>query len=183
MTQAGVDGLIAVCAGAGGHAGLANPMSFMAQLRFEFPNVPICIAGGIVDGYGVRAARSLGAQCAYIGTRFIATKESNASDAYKNMIIDSKTGPAPSFLPVVYTDSVSGVHANFLRESVDTIDLSLKGTEDFSKLHADGKSASGKAWKDVWSAGHGVLGIRDLPTVQELIDRMKEEYDHAKQFD
>lgn len=137
--EAGVDGLIAVCAGAGGHAGVISPFALVPQLRKELGGVIIC-AGAISTGGGIRAAKALGADFAYMGTRFIATKESRAVDQYKQMCIDSKIGPSPTFLPVVYTDKISGVYANFLRKSLENNGLdpnNLKGDpgeEDFSKL-------------------------------------------------
>ncbi|KAI9102405.1 hypothetical protein DFS34DRAFT_389769 [Phlyctochytrium arcticum] len=138
--KAGVDGLIAVCAGAGGHAGMASPFALIPKLREFFPGT-ICLAGAISDGASVRAAQTLGADIAYIGTRFIATKESMAPEAYKQMLIDAKTGPAPTFLPTVYTDKISGVNANFLRLSLERSGLDPEnpmdetlGKEDFSKL-------------------------------------------------
>ncbi|KAI8905971.1 2-nitropropane dioxygenase, partial [Gorgonomyces haynaldii] len=183
--QAGVDGLIAVCAGAGGHAGLVSPFAFVPQLREEGFKGVICLAGSIGDGRGIKAAQVLGADAAYMGTRFIATKESQAVLEYKQMIVDSKTGPSPSFLPITYTDKISGVNANFLLDSLLKNGLDPKkisrddlGAEDFSQLHADGKTR-GSAWKDIWSAGHGVLNIHDIPTVETLVKRLKREYDQA----
>ena len=135
---AGVDGLIAVCAGAGGHAGTISPFALIPQLRREFDGIIGC-AGAISTGGGVKAALALGADFAYMGSRFIATQESQAGPDYKQMCITAKTGPSPSFLPIVYTDKVSGVYANFLRESLTKVGLNLdkdygKQEEDFTNL-------------------------------------------------
>ncbi|OAJ43595.1 hypothetical protein BDEG_26939 [Batrachochytrium dendrobatidis JEL423] len=146
--KAGVDGLIAVCAGAGGHAGAASPMAFIPQLRREFDGV-ICLAGGISDGQAVLASQSLGADVAYMGTRFIATQESLADPEYKQMIVSESIGPAPLFLPTIYTSGISGVHANFLRASLERVGIDPERIDhalheqakDFSKL---GKNRHGK---------------------------------------
>ena len=123
-----------------------------------------------------------------MGTRFISTQESMASDEYKQMCIKSKSGPPPSYSPIVYTSKISGVGANFLRDSLESAGLDPEnpsgpglGKEDFSKLDAgeSKKHSSGKAWKDIWSAGHGVLNMHDIPTVSELVDRLQSEYQHA----
>lgn len=181
---AGVDGIIAVCSGAGGHAGAISPFALIPKIR-EFWDGTLLLSGAIGDGAGVRAAQVLGADLAYLGTRFIATQESAASEGYKKMLTESKEGPAPFFLPTVYTDKVSGVYANFLRKSLENAGLNPDnpkgeglGEEDFSKL-SDGSES--KAWKDIWSAGHGVLNINDVPTTAELVARLKSEYQGAVQ--
>jgi nitronate monooxygenase len=141
ILQAGVDGLIAVCAGAGGHAGTVSPMAFIPQLRKRFQDKILVAAGAIGDGATIRAVQVLGADFAYIGTRLIATEESLSPKEYKSMLVNEKSGPPPSFLPVVYTNKVSGVHANFLRQSLLDAGLSPEKLahaedvhEDFSKL-------------------------------------------------
>jgi len=165
--EAGVDGIIAVAAGAGGHAGTANPFALFADIRSVF-NGPIILAGALNTGNDVAAALAIGADFAYMGTRFIATQEGFADQSYKNMIVDS------TLEDVIYTAGVSGVKANFLTKSLEHagVDLHEEKEEDFSKLSGDGQ----KAWKDIWSAGHGVSGIKDIPTTKELIDRIKAEY-------
>ena len=177
---AGVDGLIAVCSGAGGHSGEFSPFALIPQLRSEFDGI-ICLAGSLSDGRSVLAAQALGADMAYMGTRFIATKESMASQAYKQMILNSSVGPPPSFLPTVYTNKISGVHANFLRESLRKAGLDPDdprganlGIEDFSKINEN------KAWRDIWSAGHGCIVVKDIPSVEDLVSRMHCEYEAAK---
>lgn len=165
--DAGVDGLIAVCNGAGGHAGTLNPFAFLDALRKIYKGY-ICLAGCINKGAQIKAAELMGANAAYMGTRFIATQESLADNNYKNLIVQG------SAEDIIYTDAISGVHASFLKTSIENagVDLSTKGTEDFSKLSEEGQ----KAWKDIWSAGQGIAGINNIPTVAELVRTLKQEY-------
>lgn len=168
--EAGVDGIICVSAGAGGHAGTAHPFALMNEIK-SFYSGAIIMAGSINTGNEILAAEIAGADFAYMGTRFIATKECLATDAYKQMVLSSGIDD------VIYTDGVSGVKANFLKKSIENagIDLTEKKEEDFSKL--TGKQA--KAWKDIWSAGHGVAEISDIPSVAELVKKLKSEYKSA----
>lgn len=168
--EAGVDGIICVSTGAGGHAGMAHPFALINEIKGFFDGAVI-MAGSINTGNEVLAAQIAGADFAYMGTRFIATHECLASEEYKQMILASGIGD------VIYTDGVSGVMANFLKKSIEKagIDLSEKKEEDFSKLSGE----HAKAWKDIWSAGHGVAEIKDVPSVSELVDRMKWEYKKA----
>lgn len=168
--EAGVDGIICVSAGAGGHAGIAHPFALINEIKGFFDGA-VVMAGSINTGNEVLAAQIAGADFAYMGTRFIATQECLASDEYKEMILTSGIDD------VLYTDGVSGVMANFLKKSIEKagINLSEKKEEDFSKLNGE----HAKAWKDIWSAGHGVTEIRDVPTVSELVGRMKSEYKKA----
>lgn len=168
--EAGVDGIICVSAGAGGHAGIAHPFALINEIKGFFDGA-VVMAGSINTGNEVLAAQIAGADFAYMGTRFIATKECLASDEYKEMIL------ASGIDDVLYTDGVSGVMANFLKKSIEKagINLSEKKEEDFSKLSGE----HAKAWKDIWSAGHGVTEIKDVPTVSELVGRMKSEYKKA----
>lgn len=168
--EAGVDGIICVSAGAGGHAGTASPFALVSEIK-SFYDGAIILAGSINSGREILAAQTIGADFAYMGTRFIATQECLASDEYKNMIVNSGIGD------VVYTDGVSGVNANFLLKSIEKagIDLTEKKKEDFSKLTGE----HAKAWKDIWSAGHGVAEISDVPTVHELVERLKSDYKAA----
>lgn len=165
--EAGVDGIIAVAGGAGGHAGTANPFALLADVKSVY-NGTVLLAGCLNTGNDIAAALAMGADFAYMGTRFIATKEGNADDAYKNMIVDS------TLEDIIYTPYVSGVNANFLSKSLELagVDMTEEKEEDFSKLNGDGQ----KAWKDIWSAGHGVSGIDNIPTTKELIDQLKAEY-------
>ncbi|KAJ1514165.1 hypothetical protein HMI56_001047 [Coelomomyces lativittatus] len=182
--SAGVDGLIAVCGGAGGHAGLLSPCAFLPMLRAAFPKLPIVVGGGISDGRMVRAMQVGGADLSYLGTRFIATQEANASAKYKAMLVHTKQVDGPE-LPIVYTNRVSGVYANFLKDSLVQAGLDPKRLvdmkpveEDFSKLDSEAK-----AWKDIWSAGHGTLNIHDIPTVEALVKRLSMEYFQAMEME
>lgn len=173
--EAGVDGLILVSGGAGGHAGTTSPFGLMSEIRAFWDGI-IVLAGSISTGRDVAAAIAMGADFAYMGTRFIATQESNAQPDYKNMI--TEVGPSD----IVYTPAVSGVPANFmapsLRDNGFDMDALMKpGEVDFgSKLTASGE---GQAWKSIWSAGHGVAAIDDIPTVADLVDRLEAEYREA----
>lgn len=169
--EAGVDGIIAVAGGAGGHAGTANPFALIQEIR-SFYKGTLVLAGSINSGNEVLAARTIGADFAYMGTHFIATNESMAIDAYKKMLTEIGIGD------IIYTDAVSGVNANFILPSIEAadIDLSQKGEEDFSKL----SHKHAKAWKDVWSAGHGSTAIKSVRSTEEVVDQMKEEYQAAK---
>lgn len=166
--EAGVDGLIPVCAGAGGHAGTASPFAMMSEVK-SFYDGAIVLAGCISNGRDIAAAKALGADFAYMGTRFINTVESAAVDEYKEMVIDS------GISDIIYTDKLSGVNANFMLKSAEAaLGSNVEVTEDFSRL--DGET---KAWRDVWSAGHGVASIDDVPSTEKLIARLREEYNEA----
>ena len=169
--EAGVDGLIAVSAGAGGHAGSMSPFALVSEIR-QFFDKTVLLAGSISEGRHVAAARALGADLAYLGTRFIATRESRASDDYKQMIVASAAGD------IVYTDAVSGVPANFLGASLQTNGYDLADLASRGLGHGQLKPIGDevKAWKTIWSAGQGVGGIRDIPAAGELVARIDEEY-------
>lgn len=170
--EAGADGLILVAGGAGGHAGTFNPFGLLAEIR-NFWDGTVVLAGAISSGRDAAAAIAMGADFAYMGTRFIATKESAAPPEYKQMVCD--VGPAD----IVYTPAVSGVPANFMGPSLrdngfDMEKLREPGHVDFgAKLTV---SDEAKAWKTIWSAGHGVAAIHDIPSVGELTDRLEAEY-------
>ena len=174
--EAGVDGLILVCAGAGGHAGTLNPMPFVAEIK-KFFKKTILLSGCISNGRDVASALQMGADLAYMGTRFINTKESKAPEDYRNMIIDSGAND------IVYTAAISGVSANFLRPSLEAMGiteemLSRAKKIDFgNELSAMEKEA--KAWSTIWSAGQGVTNISDNPSVEDLICSMKKEFKTA----
>ena len=165
----GVDGLIAVAAGAGGHSGTQSALSLVRELR-ELWDGCLVAAGAIGDGFAVRAVEVLGADLAYVGTRFIATRESRATEAYKAMLVASRAGD------LVYTDRVSGVYGNFLRPSLAAAGLDPDAGGGAASL-ALGHEA--KAWKTIWSAGHGVSTVHDVPTVAALVARMRGEYAEA----
>ena len=174
--KAGVDGLILVCSGAGGHAGTLSPFALLPEIR-SFYDGTILLAGAISSGASVLAARALGADLAYVGTRFIATHEAIAKDEYKQMLVESTAQD------IVYTNLFSGVHGNYLRGSVEKLgyDPDDLPTADKSKMNfGSGGDSSAKAWKDIWSAGQGAGQISDVPTVAELVGRMRAEYETAK---
>ena len=172
---AGVDGLILVCAGAGGHAGMLSPFALVGEIR-KFYTGPLALSGAITNGSGILAAQALGADFAYIGTRFIATREANAQEAYKQCLVDSAA------VDIVYTPYFTGVHGNYLRRSIEAAGLDPENLPVKDKDAMDFGSAAGaaKAWKDIWGAGQGVGTIDDIPPVAELIARMKQEYRAAR---
>jgi len=172
--EAGVDGLILVCAGAGGHAGTLSPFALLREVR-RFYDGPLILSGAITDGAGVLAAQAMGADFAYLGTRFIATREANAAEAYKQMIVDSNAAD------ILYTPTFTGVHGNYLRHSVlaaglnpDDLPVRDKHAMNF------GSSRPAKAWKDIWGAGQGVGNITDAPSTREVVVRMRQEYIAAR---
>lgn len=167
---AGVDGIIAVAGGAGGHAGTQSAFSLVREIR-EFWDGALILGGAISDGYAVRAAEVLGADLAYMGTRFIATRESSAQDAYKQMLVDC--GAAD----IVYTDAVSGTNANFLWPSLEKLGHQRENlVQGVGKGKLKPLADEARAWRDVWSAGHGVATIHDVLPVRELCDRLAAEY-------
>lgn len=172
-SQAGVDGLILVSAGAGGHAGTLNPMSFVAEIK-KFFHKTIILAGCISTGQDVAAALQMGADLAYMGTRFINSEESQASDAYRKMIIEAGAGD------VIYTAAISGVPANFLVASLKAAGISDKDLDQNHKVDF-GKELNTevKAWKTIWSAGQGVTAINDVLPVSNLVERLKTEFKTA----
>ena len=175
-SQAGVDGLIVVAAGAGGHAGTINPMPLVAEIKSFFKKTVI-LSGCISNGRDIASAMQMGADAAYMGTRFINTKESKAPKEYRDMIISSGANY------VVYTAAISGVAANFLRPSMEAMGitedmLSQKKKINFGKELTQAESEA-KAWATIWSAGQGVTNIHDSPSVAELILSMKEEFRNA----
>jgi nitronate monooxygenase len=172
----GVDGIIAVCAGAGGHAGVLSPFALVKQIREIYPGC-IILSGAMSSGADVLAAQALGADLAYLGTRFIATEEANARAEYKQMLIESRGED------IVYTSLFSGVAGNYLRGSVARagLDPDRLPEADKAKMNfASGGTAELKAWRDIWSAGQSVSGIHEVETVQALIDGMAEEYAAAR---
>lgn len=166
--EAGVDGLIGVAAGAGGHAGLLSPFAIVSEIRSFFDKT-IILSGVMSHGNQVAAAKLMGADLAYLGTRFIATHESMAQDGFKEMITRSTASD------IVYTPAISGVSGNFLRPSIvaagrDPDNLTIDAN---TSLHLEGEA---KVWKDIWSAGQGVGTIRDIPSTAELCARLVAEY-------
>lgn len=168
--SAGVDGLILVSAGAGGHAGTLNPLAFVREIRGFFDGC-VLLSGGIADGHSIASAKALGADLAYAGTRFIATRECLSPERYKQMILSSR------MKDIVYTPNVSGVAANFLRASLEEAGLDPSApAKPYAPDMDDELNHEHKAWRDIWSAGHGVGAIEDTPSVAELVDRLEREY-------
>ena len=172
--EAGVDGLILVCAGAGGHAGMLSPFALVGEIR-KFYDGPIALSGAITNGSAILAAQAMGADFAYIGTRFIATDEAHAIDTYKQAIVDSAAKD------VVYTPYFTGVHGNYLSKSIIAagLDPSNLPEKDKTAMNFGGATAA-KAWKDIWGAGQGVGTIDDVLPTAELVARLKDEYSAAK---
>ena len=173
--EQGVDGLILVCAGAGGHAGTLSPFALLPEVRRFFPGI-IALSGAIATGKGILAAQALGADLAYIGTRFIATREANAKDEYKEMIV------AAAANDIVYTNLFTGVHGNYLKPSIAAAGLDPENlpVADKSKMNfGSGGSMKTKAWRDIWGSGQGVGSISDAPPVAELVARLAAEYRDA----
>lgn len=168
--ERGADGLILVCNGAGGHAGTYNPFAFIHEVKKFWDGITI-LAGGISTGRDILAARILGADLVYMGTRFLASKESLVNSEYQKVLFES------TIEDIIYTDVFSGVNANYLipslqRVGIDPKQLPTKESFDWSKANDNGP----KAWKDLWSAGHGVGVIEKEETVAEIIDKLKDEY-------
>lgn len=169
----GVDGLILVASGAGGHSGVINPFAFISAVR-EFWDGIIVLAGSISNGNEILAAKALGADLVYMGTRFITATESFADDEYKEMLLNS------TFEDIIYTDVFSGIKANYLIQSIvkaglDPSHLPDKKSIDFSEM----SKSKAKAWKDIWSAGHGVSTIKKIQTTAEIVAELKQSYSDA----
>ena len=174
--EQGVDGLILVCAGAGGHAGALSPFALLRETR-EWYDGTILLSGSISDGYSVASALAMGADLAYIGTSFIATKESDADDNYKKMLIDS------SAKDIVYTNYFSGVHGNYLSPSVEKagMDPSNLPEADKTKMNFNsGGNASAKVWKDIYGSGQGINAIKKTTSVDELVRKISTEFKEAQ---
>ncbi len=170
--EAGVDGLVLVCAGAGGHAGTLNPFAFMAEVRRLFSGT-IVLAGALSTGSDILAARAMGADLAYMGTRFVATRESRAAEPYKRMLCSAGAGD------ILYTSAVSGIAGSFLRQSLEAAGIDPEATSR-GDLAAELERGELKAWRDIWSAGQGVAAIADIPPVAELVARLEREYRDAR---
>lgn len=174
--EAGVDGLILVCAGAGGHAGTLSPFALVSEVR-KIWDGPIALSGSITEGKHVLAAQAMGADFAYMGTRFIATEEANADQAYKQMIVDSSASD------VIYSNLFTGVHGNYLRGSIVNSGLdpaALPEADKSSMSFGSGGSSKTKAWRDIWGAGQGVGSINEITTTAAVIDELKRDYAAAK---
>jgi nitronate monooxygenase len=174
--EKGADGLIAVAAGAGGHAGTLSPFALVHSLR-EWFDGPIALSGSIADGRAILAAQAMGADLGYIGSAFIATKEAAADPAYKQMIVDS-TGE-----DIVYSNLFTGVHGNYLAPSIVAagMDPNDLPKSDASKMNfGSGGNQKSKAWRDIWGCGQGIGAVKSVPTAAELVARLSDEYEQAK---
>jgi nitronate monooxygenase len=171
--EMGVDGLILVCAGAGGHAGMMSPFALITEVR-KFWDGPLILSGAMSKGEHIVAALAMGADMAYMGTRFIASQEAKASQAYKDSLVSSQASD------IIYSNLFTGVHGNYLRSSIaaagldpDHLPLADKNTMDFS-------GASTKAWRDIWGAGQSVSGIDSVESVQDIVSQLVLEFTQAK---
>lgn len=171
--ESGVDGLMLVTGGAGGHAGTLNPFSFLPQVRRMFDGT-IMLAGGIADGYGIAAGLALGADLVVMGTRFIATRESGSFADHKQMLVDARSED------VLYTDAIAGMPASFLRPSMIAHGLDPDNLPSPKGLHRPNLPDGIRAWKHIWSGGHSTGLIDDVPCVADLVGRLKEEFDAAR---
>ena len=173
--EQGVDGLILVCAGAGGHAGTHSPFALVREVKEWFDGT-ILLSGSISDGHSIASSLALGADLAYIGTRFIATKEANADQGYKDMLIESSASD------IVYSSLFTGVNGNYLKPSIEKAGLdpdNLPGADKSKMNFGSGGNTKSKAWKDIWGSGQGIGSIKSDPTVQDLINELTEQYEQA----
>ena len=177
--EAGVDGLILVAAGAGGHAGGLSPFALVGEVRKIFSG-PIVLSGAMSTGSAILAANAMGADFAYMGTRFIASQEAHATEAYKRAIVDASASD------IVYTDYFTGILGNYIKKSIENAGLDpnhLPAGDPgaFAKLSQENKDGgASKAWKDIWGAGQGVGLIDNVPTVAQIVDTLEQEYRDAK---
>ncbi|MBB3562264.1 nitronate monooxygenase [Rhizobium sp. BK512] len=171
----GADGLIAVAAGAGGHAGTLSPFALVQEIRAWFDG-PLLLAGSIATGGAILAAQAMGADMAYIGTPFIATEEARASDAYKQAIVEGAAAD------IVYSNYFTGVHGNYLKPSIRAAGLDPDNLPDADPSKMDFEQATGgaKAWKDIWGGGQGIGAIKAVEPVAKLVDRLEVEYRAAR---
>lgn len=174
--EAGVDGLILVAAGAGGHAGTLSPFALVGEVR-KFFNGPIALSGSIASGDAILAAQAMGADFAYIGSRWLATKESNVDDDYRRAILESTAAD------IVYTNLFTGVHGNYLKKSIIAAGLDPDNlpVADKSKMNfGSGGGSKAKAWRDIWGAGQGVGLMDQVLSVAEVVEKLKAEYMAAR---
>ncbi len=169
----GADGLIAVCAGAGGHAGTLSPFALVEEIRAWWSG-PLLLAGAISNGRSILAAQVLGADLAYVGSAFIATQEANANSDYKQAIVDSAAAD------IVYTNLFTGVHGNYLKASIVKAGLDPDNlpVSDPSKMNFGGEAT--KAWRDIWGCGQGIGNLHEVPRVADLVQRLVDEYQAAR---
>ena len=173
--EKGADGLIAVASGAGGHAGVLSPFALIQEIREWFAG-PLVLSGAIANGGAVLAAQAMGADLAYVGSAFIATEEANATEAYKQAIVDGRADD------IVYTNLFTGVHGNYLKASIIQagLDPDHLPESDPSKMNFGGGSAKSKAWRDIWGSGQGIGAVKSVVGAAALVDRLKQEYAAAQ---
>lgn len=174
--EKGADGLIPVAAGAGGHAGVTSPFALMREIR-EWFDGPVALSGSIAHGASVLAAQAMGADFGYIGSAFIATKEANAVDGYKDDIVEAKAAD------IVYSDLFTGVSGNYLRQSIERAGMDPNNLPkgDISTMDfGSGGNSEAKAWKDIWGSGQGIGAIKEVQTVAQFVDQLEAEYRAAK---
>ena len=174
--EKGADGLIPVAAGAGGHAGVTSPFALMREIR-EWFDGPVALSGSIAHGASVLAAQAMGADFGYIGSAFIATKEANAVDGYKENIVEAKAAD------IVYSDLFTGVSGNYLRQSIERAGMDPNNLPkgDISTMNfGSGGNSEAKAWKDIWGSGQGIGAIKEVQTVAQFVDQLEAEYRAAK---
>ena len=174
--EKGADGLIAVAAGAGGHAGTTSPFALVQEIR-EWFDGPLALSGAIATGRAVLAAQAMGADFAYIGSAFIATEEARAAEGYKQMITGSTSQD------IVYSNLFTGVHGNYLRGSIVNagLDPDHLPESDPSKMNFGGGEGAKKAWKDIWGCGQGIGAVKEVVPARVLVERLRREYTEAKQ--
>ena len=172
--EKGADGLIAVAAGAGGHAGVLSPFALIQEIR-EWFDGPLLLSGSIATGRSILASQTMGADLAYIGSAFIATREANAVEGYKRMITESSASD------VIHTNLITGVHGNYLKESLRNAGLDPNNlpTSDPTKMDFSSNREKPKAWKDIWGCGQGIGVLRDIPDTATLVERLAAEYQQA----
>ncbi|MCR6500826.1 nitronate monooxygenase family protein [Shinella sp. CPCC 101442] len=171
----GADGLIAVAAGAGGHAGTLSPFALIQEIR-EWFDGPLLLSGAIATGGAILAAQAMGADMAYIGSAFIATEEARAADAYKQMIVDSAAAD------IVYSNYFTGIHGNYLKPSITAagMDADHLPEADPSKMDFETATSGAKAWKDIWGCGQGIGAVKAIGPVEDLVARLDREYQAAR---
>lgn len=173
--EKGADGLIAVAAGAGGHAGALSPFALVQEIR-EWFDGPLALSGSIATGKAILAAQAMGADYAYIGSPFIATEEANAVDDYKEMIVESSADD------IVYSNLFTGVHGNYLKPSIEKAGLDPNNLAESDPSKMSFANADAKAWKDIWGSGQGIGAVKDVLPVRQYVDKLFDEYKEAQEI-
>ena len=172
--EKGADGLIAVATGAGGHAGTLSPLALIQEIR-EWFDGPLLLSGSIATGDSILAAQAMGADLGYIGSAFIATDEANADERYKQSIVDGSAND------IIYSNLFTGVHGNYLRNSIEAAGLDPENLPESDPSKMDFGDGSSKAWKDIWGSGQGIGAVKKVGPAADLIARLKQEYSAARQ--